>query len=308
MSTDSSVLAVALLQLRSHRSHQEANLAKGLAACRKAKKLGADVALFPELWNTGHHFEKPADEGRLPNALERWIEQAIATESSWVGRFRDLAHELGMAIAITYLEKVPGAADTGSKTTAAAARNVVSLIDRRGEMVLTYAKVHTCAFEYPESALTPGAEFPVVELDTAAGPVSVGAMICFDREFPEAARVLMLGGAELILVPNACELEANRLAQLRARAFENMTAIAVANYAAPDQNGHSVAFSPVAFDAEGRSRETLVIEADAREQTVIARFDLAELRTWRTAEVWGDAFRRPEVYGPLTRGPADRRD
>ena len=47
-------------------------------------------------------------------------------------------------------------------------------------------------------------------------------MICFDREFPESARILMLKGAEIILVPNACPMEINRISQLRARAFENM--------------------------------------------------------------------------------------
>ncbi len=51
-------------------------------------------------------------------------------------------------------------------------------------------------------------------------------MICFDREFPESARILMLKGAELILVPNACPMEINRLSQLRGRAFENMIAVA----------------------------------------------------------------------------------
>ena len=39
-------------------------------------------------------------------------------------------------------------------------------------------------------------------------------MICYDREFPESARVLTLKGAELILHPNACEMESHRLAQV----------------------------------------------------------------------------------------------
>ena len=47
-----------------------------------------------------------------------------------------------------------------------------------------------------ERHLTPGDGFHVAELDTAEGPVKVGAMICYDREFPESARILMLQGAE----------------------------------------------------------------------------------------------------------------
>ena len=75
-------------------------------------------------------------------------------------------------------------------------------------------------------------------------------MICYDREFPESARILMLVGAELILVPNACNLEQNRLGQFKARAFENMVGLAMANYAAPRCNGHSMAVSPIAFDTQ----------------------------------------------------------
>ena len=124
-------------------------------------------------------------------------------------------------------------------------------------------------------------------------------MICFDREFPEAARVLALAGAELLLVPNACELEANRLGQVRARAFEDMVAVAVANYAAPQENGHSTVVDPIAFDAEGRSRDTRLFEAGEAEDVCVVRLDLDALREWRRREVWGDQCRRPETYGAL---------
>jgi predicted amidohydrolase len=79
------------------------------------------------------------------------------------------------------------------------------LSDRRGAEALTYAWVHTCAFDEPEAQLQPAEAFPVAALDTAAGPVRAGAMICFDREFPEAARSLALDGAGLILVPTTLE-------------------------------------------------------------------------------------------------------
>ena len=91
--------------------------------------------------------------------------------------------------------------------------------------------------------------FYVTTLDTSCGKVKTGAMICYDREFPESARILMLKGAELILVPNACPMEINRLSQLRARAFENMLAIATCNYpkTVPDCNGYSSVFDGVVY-------------------------------------------------------------
>jgi N-carbamoylputrescine amidase len=109
-------------------------------------------------------------------------------------------------------------------------------------------------------------------------------MICFDREFPESARMLMLKGAELILTPNACELEANRLGQFRARAFENMVGVAMANYAAPHNNGHSVAYDPVVYDARGNARDTLIVEAGEDEGIYLAPFDIDRIRAYRTRE------------------------
>src|ERR1051325_7094983 len=154
---------------------RNASLAKGDIFCRRAKDMRADVALFPEMWSVGMTFFDPKEEG----ARQQWEAQAISQEDSFVTHFRRLAKELNMAVAITYLEKWAGRP-----------RNSVSLIDRQGEIVLTYAKVHTCEFDI-ESALTPGDGFPVCALDTEQGDVRVGFMICFDREFPESARMLM---------------------------------------------------------------------------------------------------------------------
>ncbi|MBQ9402290.1 MAG: carbon-nitrogen hydrolase family protein [Clostridia bacterium] len=105
--------------------------------------------------------------------------------------------------------------------------------------ILHYSKVHICAFD-DEKVLSAGEDFNVGELDFGRGTVKIGSMICFDREFPESARILMLKGAELILAPNACPMEINRLSALRTRAYENMVAVATCNYpeGQPDCNGH----------------------------------------------------------------------
>jgi N-carbamoylputrescine amidase len=134
----------------------------------------------------------------------------------------------------------------------------------------------------------------------AQGPVEIGAMICFDREFPESARILMLKGAEVILTPNACWLEWNRLMQFRIRAYENMVGLAMANYAAPQENGHSCAFDPIVFDERGNTRDSLIIEAGAAEGVYLAEFDIERMRKYRIAEAMGNAFRRPHRYGALT--------
>lgn len=275
-------LKIALLQITPCGTLSE-NLQKGIRSCRKAKEGGADIALFPEMWSNGYRiYERPVEE---------WKAEAIPADSDFVKAFGGLAQELNMAIGITLLERYGDAP-----------RNSLVLFDRFGERKFVYAKVHTCDFDV-ERNLTPGEDFYVTTLDTACGEVKVGAMICYDREFPESARILMLKGAELILVPNACPMELNRLSQLRARAYENMTAIATCNYpkTVPDCNGGSSVFDGVAYlPTLPDSRDTCILQAGGKEGIYMAELDLEQLRDYRRREVHGNAFRHPKKYGLLT--------
>lgn len=263
-------LKIALLQI-SPCGSLDNNLEKGIQSCRQAKKMEADIALFPEMWSCGYDiYSRTAYE---------WMKDAIPADSAFVESFRHLARELNMAIGITLLEKYKDGV-----------RNTLLLFDRHGEKKLTYAKVHTCDFSV-ERNLTPGEAFYVTDLDTAQGNVKVGAMICYDREFPESARILMLKGAELILVPNACPMEINRLCQLRARAYENMLAVATCNYpeSVPDCNGRSTVFDGVAYlPDEEDSRDMCILDAGVEEGIYIAELDLEQLREYRKNEVHGN--------------------
>ena len=108
------------------------------------------------MWNIGYtdypgcpdDFHEIGNESAAQRAaLQAWQAQAIADDDPFVCRFRALARELRMAIALTYLQRWPGAP-----------RNVVSLIDRDGAILFTYAKVHTCDFSL-EAACAPGDDF-----------------------------------------------------------------------------------------------------------------------------------------------------
>lgn len=310
------MLTVALLQMHSRRDDQCANRLKGEVFCRRAAAMGADIALFPEMWNIGYTYDRLAevqtsdghenpladDLWRAPEywadgptsrfvqdreAIELYHAQAIARDSSFVAHFQALARELDIAIAITYLERwdpLP--------------RNSMSLIDRHGEIVMTYAKVHTCDFALPECVLTPGDGFQVTRLDTSSGEVRVGAMICYDREFPESARILMIKGAELVLVPNASTLRPIHLDQFRLRAYENMMGVAMTNYAG-SMKGHSIAYEPIAV-AEGKPRDMVVVGAGEAEGIYLAPFDLEVMREYRRRNRYGNVYRRPQRYGELT--------
>jgi predicted amidohydrolase len=286
-------LRVALLQLESLGADPAAAMEAGSLACREAARQGADVALFPELWQIGYAACPPGEADRVA-----WQDQAIDTGSKFVAVFATLAAELRMAIVISYLERHPGGP-----------RNVATLIDQSGTIIDTYAKVHTCDFNF-EAATTPGDGFRAVDLKLASGEVRIGLMICFDREFPEPARALMLDGAEIILVPNACPLPWHLLNQFRVRALENMTGMAMTNYAAPSDaglgepipfDGHSIAISGICFDPAGHPVDDTLVQAGQDAGIFVAEFDLDELRAYRRRETWGDAYRKPCTYGALVR-------
>jgi predicted amidohydrolase len=162
-----SSLKVALVQARSRGADPEFALREGERACREAARAGADVVLFPELWQLGYASWRAA-----PAQRAAWLAHATTLDGPFVSHFRALARDLDLAIVVTYLERWPGAP-----------RNTATLIDRHGDRVLTYAKVHTCDGGM-ESVLTPGDGFRVADLDARARPVRVGLMICADREFP----------------------------------------------------------------------------------------------------------------------------
>ncbi len=284
-------LRVALLQLHPIANDDIANIKQADLACQIAKERGADIALFPEMWNIGYEppfpeaWENPSQPDKEPER-QTWQSRAVDENHPYLRHFFELARTMEMAIAITYLEHWPGAP-----------RNTMLLLDRFGRPVLTYAKVHTCDFSM-EALLTPGEEFSVCELDTAVGKVFVGAMICYDRELPESARILMLNGAEIILVPNACDMNDIRLRQVSTRAFENMVGVAMCNYAGPGW-GRSAAYHPCVFAEDGQVVDQTIVEADECEGIWMAEFDLDHLRRYRQSETWGNAYRKPRTYGRL---------
>ena len=281
---------IAMLQMEPNGFDVHANMLKGEEFCRKAKQMGADLVLFPEIWSIGYaryHWEgtERYTAVKYPLSFEDWKSTALNENSVFVQHFKNLAKEINLAIAITYLEKWDSLP-----------RNSVSVIGADGEIKMTYAKVHTSDMKLTESNCTPGNDFYVCDLKLGNETVKIGAMICFDREFPESARILMLKGAEIILTPNACTLEEKRINQFQSRAVENALAVVMTNYAAPAQNGHSCA-----FNANGDR----IIIAGEEEGIYLADFNINEIRKHRTKTIWGNAYRRTHKYGLLLSDQVD---
>src|SRR5260370_38491041 len=90
---------VALVQIIPLGDNQNRNLAKGIECCRKAKALGADLAVFPELWNIGFTPSSADPEGR-----QAWIDSAIDRGRAFFQACAAVAREWGLNIAIADLE------------------------------------------------------------------------------------------------------------------------------------------------------------------------------------------------------------
>jgi deaminated glutathione amidase len=229
----------------------------------EAKANGAEIVVFPEMYSNGYA-RFAADDAA---ARADWVAAAESIDGALVGRFREAANAHRIYVVATFLER----ADPMPF-------NAAMLIDPDGRPALHHRKVHICDFDSPEIACGRGTGFAVGDIKTGAVSVRLGLMICMDREYPEAARSLSRQGAEIILVPNCCDLAADpacgdvRIAQLRGRAFETVVGIAVANYPAPRCDGHSFA-----VDSFGR----IIAMADDAPGLVVATFDLAAIRKAR---------------------------
>lgn len=155
--------------------------------------------------------------------------------------------------------------------------NTLVVLDRDGALCQTYRKIHLYdSFGYRESdRLAAGAITPVV-VDIAGRPV--GLMTCYDLRFPEHARALVDGGAELFVVPAAWVAGDHKLDHWRtlvtARAIENTVHVAAAAQCGERYVGHTMAVDPL-----GR----IVGEAESEPTIVRATLDAEDVARARAA-------------------------
>lgn len=261
---------VAVLQSRSLDRRPAQNTDTAISYLEMAARAGADILLLPECFITG--YELPRENG-----------EAITDNSEWIEKICWAAERLQTGIVATALTR-------GNKKP----QNSAFVIDKTGKILMKYSKVHTCDFA-DEICLESGDAFHVCDFHG----ILLGVMICYDREYPESARVLMMKGAEIILVPNDCRAMRPRVQALSTRAYENMVGVVMANPNG-ENAGNSCAFSPVCWDEEGQCVDnTLFLADEMSEGLFYADFDLEKLRAYREGEMMGNTFRRVKAYAEL---------
>lgn len=278
-------LKVAMVQYDANEPNIDFNTKVAMKYIKEAKKSGAGIVLFPECFLTAYCCPDIVEELLPLEELENdsefigWCNSAVTEEEEHVLQIRKLAKELQIGVVITAFTK-------GEKYP----QNTAFIIDRNGDIILKYSKVHTCDFDW-ERYLESGQEFKVCKFDG----VNIGVMICYDREYPESARELMLQGAEIIFNPNCCGGMEPRLKELSVRAMENMVGVAMANPPAPGM-GRSAAFNPMVWDENGEVLDnTIIVAEEFFEGIVYAEFDIDVIRKYRENEDLGK-FRKLRAY------------
>lgn len=261
---------VAVLQKRAKNRQISDNIETIVSGMKEAAENKADILLLPECFLTGYGL--PID-----------YNDALEDDSEHIKEICDNAKKYGIGVVLTsFTRGISGP------------QNSAFVIDKKGNVLMKYSKVHTCDFA-DEKILESGNEFKVCEFSG----VKLGIMICYDREYPESARVLMLKGAEIILVPNDCGSMRPRVQALSTRAYENMVGVVMANPNG-ENAGNSCAFSPICWDSNGKCIENTIFIADELAEGIFyADFDVDSIRLYREHEMMGNTFRKTKAYADL---------
>lgn len=170
-----SEVVVACLQMRPEIGDKAANVAKTLDLLRGAAAQGAQLAVLPELCNTGYVFQ---------NRAEAFAASEPVPDGPTVRAWAEAARELGLHLVAGITER------DGDRLF-----NAAAVIGPRGP-IGTFRKVHLWGSE--ALFFEPGdLGFPVFH--TPIG--RIGVAICYDGWFPETFRLCALQGADIVCVP-----------------------------------------------------------------------------------------------------------
>lgn len=213
---------------------------------------GADLVLLPELWPQGGF------------SYDRWEEQAESLDGPVVTAMRAAARDLGATLHMGSLVE---------RDEAGRLFNTSVLIGADGSVLTTYRKVHLFGFGDGEPKLMTAGDGAVVH-------DRLGLATCYDLRFPEQFRLLLDGGAEVVLLVAAWP--AKRVAHWRllaqARAVENQSYVLACNtagtHAGVPMGAHSMGVDPWG---------AVLAEAGEGEEVLVADLDLASVATTRTS-------------------------
>lgn len=275
-------VCVAVLQCALSGS-RESNIAVVDRLVREAADQGAQLVLPPELFE-GPYFPQVEDEALFDEARP-------FSGNPMVAHFSALAAELGVALPVSFFERADPAY-----------YNSIAMIDADGRVLGLYRKSHLPDGPgYEEKYYFRPGDTGFRVFETRFGHVGVG--ICWDQWFPEAARAMALGGADILLYPTAIgsepaqpELDTKDPWQrvMVGHAVANAMPVAAANRIGVEA---AITFYGASFICDARGDKVAELDSETS-GFAFARFDFDALRRERAG--WGFfRDRRPDLYGGL---------
>ena len=270
----------AMIQMRSGLD-PAANLAAALDLIDEAKQTGADYVLTPEMTNI------------LAAKREQLFAKIVAEEQdATLTTLREVARKLAIYIHIGSL---------AIKASPEKAANRSFLIDRRGEVVARYDKIHMFDVDlaggesYRESnTYRPGELAMVADLPWGR----LGLTVCYDLRFPALYRALAEAGASFLAIPSAFTRqtgEAHWHVLQRARAIENGCFVFAAAQSGKHENGRETYGHSLVVDPWGR----VLAEGGTEPGVVMAQIDPSEAVAARSRIPSLHHGRRFELVEPL---------
>ncbi len=264
-----------------------ANVARAESLVREAAGRGARMVLIQELFETPYFCK---DQKKEHFALAHEVQ-----DHPVIARLSALAAELKVVLPVSFFERANNAY-----------YNSLVVLDADGANLGLYRKSHIPDGPgYQEKFYFNPGDTGFKVFRTRYG--AIGAAICWDQWFPEAARAMALQGAEILFYPTAIGSEPQDATidskdhwqrTMQGHAAANLMPLVASNRIGQEE-GESCAltFHGSSFIADPAGAK--VAEAPRDAQAVItASFDLEEIRAARAA--WGlFRDRRPDLYGPV---------
>ncbi len=269
-------MRIALIQQTAGPDRKQ-NTLRGQEAVREAARKGARVVCFAELAFTPFYPQTPARPGH-PTLAE-------TIPGPTTDAFAALARELGVVIVLNLYEKT---GDQGP------CYDSSPVLDADGSLLGITRMVHITEYEHfhEQGYYTPGDRGAAV-YETRAG--KIGVAICYDRHYPEYMRALALGGAELVVIPQAGatgEWPAGLYeAEMRVAAFQNGYFTALCNRVGREEH---LEFAGESFVCGPDGRVLATAQAGA-EEILICDVDLNDVAASHARRLFL-RDRRPELY------------
>jgi N-carbamoylputrescine amidase len=277
-------MRIALVQQRASSDRAE-NRQRGLEAVGEAAARGAQVVAFAELAFDPFYPQEPATPQKL--ALAEPIPGP--TTEAFAARARDL----GVAIVLNVFERTGGTTYDSSP-----------VIDADGSLLGVTRMVHITDYAcfHEQGYYAPGDRgAPVYE--TAFG--RIGVAICYDRHYPEYMRALALGGAQVVVTPQAGARgewpEGLYEAEMRVAAFQNGYFTALCNRVGEEEH---LTFAGESFVC-GPDGRVLKRAAEGVDETLLCEIDLDEVGASHARQLFL-RDRRPELYADWLAKEGDR--